>query len=162
LDQGEETLQPYCQGERCFCGKARRAQGRGNDLLRQPAADPSPAHELHLVQRIGLTHATSVDGRGHGRTPAVLLVISERDALIRAAVKFFPGLSNREIARRLRTTLSRYRDGRWRRECVEATCPMRHRGRLDEMLWLLLKTSDHVPSIATIRRVLGVVVSHDQ
>ncbi len=42
LDQGEETLQPYCQGERCF-------------LLRQPAADPPPAHELHLVRRIGLT-----------------------------------------------------------------------------------------------------------
>src|ERR1700716_2850776 len=34
LDQGEETLQPYCQAERSFCGKARRAQGRGNDLLR--------------------------------------------------------------------------------------------------------------------------------
>jgi hypothetical protein len=73
LDQGEETLQPYCQGERCFCGKACGAQGPGNDLLRQPAANPPPAHELHLVQRIGLTHAVPVDGRGR-RSNTLLLI----------------------------------------------------------------------------------------
>jgi hypothetical protein len=56
--------------------------------------------------------AAPVDGRSHGRTPAVQLLIDERNDLIRTAAKFYPGCSDREIARRLRTALSIYRDGR--------------------------------------------------
>jgi hypothetical protein len=112
--------------------------------------------ETLLEQRIGLTHAVPVDGRGHGRTPRVQLILDERDKLlIEAARRFCISMSDRAAAEYLRDALSRYREGRFRRSRAETTCPPQHRGRLDEMLWLLLKTSDHVPSIATIRRVLG-------
>jgi hypothetical protein len=153
LDQGEETLQPYCQGERCFCGKARRAQGRGNDLLRQPAADPPPAHERHLVQRIGLTHAVPVDGRGR-RTPQTMLLLDERKKYLIEAAQFYPGCTDREIARRLHAALSTYRAGRFRRDRND-TCPIQYRGTLREQLYFLLRVRDHVPSEPAIRRALG-------
>jgi hypothetical protein len=101
-----------------------------------------------------LSGAVPVDGRSHGRTPAVLLLIDERVALIRTAAKFFPGASDREIARRLRTALSIYRAGRWGRDRSD-TCPVQHRGKLTEILYLLLRVHDHVPSEPTIRRALG-------
>ena len=104
-----------------------------------------------------------VDGRGHGRTPAVQLLIDERATLLReAARRHCIGMSGRARAKYLHDALSRYSEGRFRRSRLETTCPSAHRGRLDEMLWLLLKTtSGRVPSIPTIRRVLGVVVSHE-
>jgi hypothetical protein len=49
-------------------------------------------------------------------------------------------------------TLSRFRAGRWQRDRVEATCPPRHRGRIEAMLWTILKVRDVVPSEAAIRR----------
>jgi hypothetical protein len=102
-----------------------------------------------------LRHPLVPAGRSHGRTPAVLLVISERNHLIRAAAKFYPGARDREIARRLHSALSTYRDGRWRRDRTEATCPPQHKGKLMQVLWMILKTRDHVPSEMTIRRALA-------
>jgi hypothetical protein len=84
-----------------------------------------------------------------------LLAIDERDRYLIEAARFYPGVSQRETAHRLRTALSTYRDGRWRRDRSELTCPPRHRGRLDELLWMLCKVHDHVPSERTIRRALG-------
>lgn len=113
------------------------------------------------VRTADLTHATPLDSRSHGRTPQTQLLIDERDKLlIEAARRHCSGMSDRAAAKYLHDALSRYREGRFRRSRFELTCPAAHRGRLDAMLWLLLKTSDHVPSVATIRRVLGVVVSH--
>ena len=102
----------------------------------------------------------AVDGRSHGRTRQVPLVISERDALIRSAAEFYPGLSDREVARRLHTALSTYRAGRFRRDRND-TCPIQYRGKLTEILYLLLRVRDHVPSETAIRRALGVVVIHE-
>jgi hypothetical protein len=96
-----------------------------------------------------------VPDRSHGRTRQVLLLISERDALIRSAARFYPGASGREIARQLRTALSTYYGGRWRRDREVFTCPAQHKGKLTEVLFLLLRTHEHVPSIATLRRALG-------
>lgn len=99
-----------------------------------------------------MKHARPVefDGRSHGRTPNVLLRLDERDALIRTAATFYPGASDREIARQLHAALSRYYSGRFRRDRND-TCPVEHRGKLTEVLYLLLRTHDHVPSIGTIR-----------
>jgi hypothetical protein len=93
----KKPFRPIVRASAFFCGKARRAQGRGNDLLRQPVADPPPAHALHLVQRIGLTHAVPVHGRGR-RMPQTQLLIDERDKLLIEAAKHFPGSYDREIA----------------------------------------------------------------
>ena len=94
------------------------------------------------------------------RTPQTLLLIDERDALLREAARFFPGLSHREVARRLRSALSIYRNGRWQRDCSEATCPIQHRDKLTAILWGILKTRDALVSDRTIRRALAVAPTH--
>lgn len=102
-----------------------------------------------------LHHPVLPAGPGH-RSPQTLLLISERDRLVRTARRFFPdSMSDREIARRLRIALSTYYSGRWRRDRAEATCPARHRGKLTEILYLLLRVRDHVPSARLIRAVLS-------
>jgi hypothetical protein len=110
---------------------------------------------MKQVRTIELTHAAPIGGRSHGRTPAVQLRINERDALIRAAARFYPGASDREIARRLHTELSTYRSGRFRRDRVDLTCPMQHRSKLTEVLWMILKVHDHVPCDRAIRTALA-------
>jgi hypothetical protein len=86
-----------------------------------------------------------VFGRGK-RSPAFLLREDERDRYLIEAARHFPGLSDREISRRLRTALVRYREGAWRRTRIEALCPLRHAGRLDAVLWMLLKVRQAIPS----------------
>ena len=98
-----------------------------------------------------LHHPLLPVGRGH-RSPQTLQMICERDTLLREAAKYFPGASDREAARQLRIALSRYRDGRWRRDRSEATCPVQNQGKLTALLYPLLRTRDHVPSVMTIRR----------
>jgi hypothetical protein len=108
---------------------------------------------MKQVRRIELSQAAPLDGRGH-RTPQTQLLIDERDKLLIKAAQFFPGCSDREIARQLHAALSTYRNGRWRRDRAEYTCPPQHRGKLVEVLWMILRTRDHVPSEMTIRRAL--------
>jgi hypothetical protein len=110
---------------------------------------------MKQVRTIELTHAAPIDGRSHGRTPAVQLRINERDALIRAAARFYPGASEREIARRLHFELSKYRNGRFRRDQAEYTCPAPHRGKLVELLYCMLRVQDRVPSEVTFRRAVS-------
>lgn len=98
--------------------------------------------------------AVPVDGRGR-RTPATLLRLDERDSLLREAAQFYLGASDREIARRLRSSLSLYRGGRWRRDRSEALCPPRYAGKVAAALWRLLKVHDAIPSEMTIRRALA-------
>jgi hypothetical protein len=87
------------------------------------------------------------------RSPSTLLLLDERRVLLRAAAAHFPGLSHREIARRLRTALMRYRDGRWRRTCTELR-PPHPPEKIDAVLWMILRVRDAVPSEMTIRRAL--------
>ena len=98
-------------------------------------------------------HERFLEGRGR-RTPQTLLLLDERDALLVAASAHFQGLSDREIARRLRASLVTYQNGRWRRDRVENLCPPQHAGKLTAACWMILKTHDHAPSMATIRRAL--------
>ena len=98
--------------------------------------------------------ASVPDNRGK-RTPRTLLAIDERDRYLIEAARHFSGASDREIARRLRIALLRYREGAWRRTRGEAICPPRHAGRLEATLWSILKVRDHVPSERLIRAVLS-------
>jgi hypothetical protein len=76
-----------------------------------------------------------VFGRGR-RSPKVLLVLDERNALLRtAADRFCIGMSNRQAAAHLRTALLRYREGAWRRERADLTMPQRHANKLTGLLW---------------------------
>jgi hypothetical protein len=97
----------------------------------------------------------SIDGRGHGRTPAVQLLLDERNALIRSAARFYPGCTDREIARRLHQALSRYAVRAWRREAPCEVCPPRHKGKLTEVLWMIRKTKDAPVAERTLRRALA-------
>jgi hypothetical protein len=95
-----------------------------------------------------------LDRRGK-RTPRVLLELDERNAYLVEAARHFPGASDREVARRLRIALLRYREGAWRRDRSEALCPERHRGKLAAVLWCVLRVADRVPSERLIRLVLS-------
>ena len=97
-----------------------------------------------------MKHERFVEGRGR-RTPSTLLMIDERDALLVEAARFYPGLSQREIARRLRSRLLIYRNGRWRRSCAELKAPHPPE-KIDAVLWAILRVKDYVPSEMTIRR----------
>ena len=101
-----------------------------------------------------LLDAVPFGGSGR-RTPQTLLLIDERDRYLVEAAKHFPGLSQRETARLLRSRLLVYRSGRWRRNRSELTCPVQHRGKLTEVLWMLLKVRDAIPSERTIRAALS-------
>jgi hypothetical protein len=93
--------------------------------------------------------------RGH-RLPATLDAIDRRNSLlIEIARRFCAGMSDRAAAAWLRTKLSRYRSGAWRRDATELVCPDRHRGIITEVLFCLLKTKDALPSERTIRSVLA-------
>lgn len=96
-----------------------------------------------------------VPGPGH-RTPQTLLAINERDRYLRAAAdRFCVGLSDRAAGEMLRKKLLNYRSGAWRRDEWENLCPTRHKGTLNELLWMTLKARNQVPSEMTIRRALG-------
>jgi hypothetical protein len=93
-------------------------------------------------------------GAGH-RTPQTMLLLDERDRYLREAARFFPYPSDREVARQLRRALLTYRGGAWRREYSEALCPERHRGKLKQALWCLLKSRDAIPCDRSIRTALA-------
>jgi hypothetical protein len=102
--------------------------------------------------------AAPIAGRGR-RSPQTLLLIDERDRYLREAARHFEGLSDREAARRIRTALMRFREGAWRRLRTEALCPESLKGRLEGVLWCVLKVRDYVPSERLIRAALGRVSS---
>lgn len=106
-----------------------------------------------MLRAIDVTHG-AVPVRRHGRQRQVTLEISERDALLRSAVRFYPaGCSDREISRRLREAICRYKFGRWRRSCVDLQSP--HPAEtIETLLWQLLRVRDAVPGDRTVRLAL--------
>jgi hypothetical protein len=101
-------------------------------------------------------HAAPVDGRGH-RSPADVLARAVRDHLLRtAADRLLDAKSDRGAADRLRTLLIRYRECGWRRDRVLAQCPDRHRGKINELFWQLLKIRDAIPCDRTLRTALAL------
>lgn len=98
--------------------------------------------------------AVPLDGRGR-RSPGTVLRLAVRDHLLReAARRFCVGMSDRAAAKMLHVALLRYRAGRWRRSCADATCP-HDAGRIEGTLWMILRTRDYVPSVMTVRRALA-------
>lgn len=98
-------------------------------------------------------------GPGH-RLPMTLLRLTARDHFLRAAAEIHCiGMSDRAAAEWLHQRLARYSECAWRRDRNEETCPPRHAGRIDGLLWCVLKCSDRVVSERTIRRVLSPVYS---
>jgi hypothetical protein len=68
-------------------------------------------------------------------------------------------MSARQAADFLQTRLSRYQQGAWRRDRVQATieptCPPKYRGTVTEWLWLILRVRDAIPGDETIRKALA-------
>jgi hypothetical protein len=102
------------------------------------------------VQRIGLTHAVPVDGRGH-RTNHTLLLIRARDVLLTECARFFPAGSDRETARQLLDALKLYAAGRWQRDSACEACPPQYAGTYRLLFWAILKLHDHLPCDRVIR-----------
>ena len=85
-----------------------------------------------------------------------LLYLSVRDHFLRAAADIHcTGMSDRQAAAWLHKKLARYRECAWQRDRVEECCPSRLAGRVDGLMWCVLKCSDRVVSEMTIRRALA-------
>ena len=112
------------------------------------------------VHTIELKHAAPVDGRGN-RLPLTLLHLTVRDHFLRAAAEIHcAGMSDRAAAAWLHTKLARYRECAWQRDCVEEECPPRLAGRVNALMWCVLKCSDNAVSARTIRRKLSPIAFH--
>ena len=72
---------------------------------------------MTMHAQIGSFVAKDHDRRGK-RTPATLLQPDERDRYLIEAACHFPGLSDREVGRRLRSRLLIYQQGAWRARSV--------------------------------------------
>ena len=85
-----------------------------------------------------------------------LLHLSVRDHFLRAAADIHcTGMSDRAAAAWLHKKLARYRECAWRRDRVETWCPPRLAGRIEALMWSVLKCSDRVASERLIRNVLA-------
>jgi hypothetical protein len=110
--------------------------------------------DMRPHRAIAFADAVPVDSRGK-RSNETLLRLDERDALlIEIARRFYPGISHRETAHRLRSRLLIYRNGRWRRTCVELKSPHDPES-LDAALWCLLRIKDAIPGERLIRCALA-------
>jgi hypothetical protein len=121
------------------------------------AANPKLTAHLRAANHAPALDLANMRGPGQ-RSPQTLLLLDERDVLLReVAERFFLDTSDREIARTLHAALTRYACTAWQqRERTELTCPRRHDGTIRAFYWRILRTIDHVPSERTIRRALGV------
>jgi hypothetical protein len=101
-----------------------------------------------------LRHPLVPAGPGH-RSPQTMLLLDERNALLReAADRFCVGMSDRQAAAVLHQALDRYAGGAWQRERTCEVCPSRHAGKLTSLCWHLLKCHGHVVSERSIRRTI--------
>lgn len=121
------------------------------------AASGDPQSELAYAKRpAGMAGpSVSTDRRGK-RTAQTIEALAERDRLVRAmAARFFGGMSALTAATAIHCELTRYQSSAWTFERVLDECPQRHRGRLREFTWRILKARDYLLSVRALRRTLS-------
>jgi hypothetical protein len=108
------------------------------------------------VRATDLANAAPVDRRGK-RTAETVEALARRDALLHeAAARFCAGMSPFQAGHVLHTKLLRYQTSAWQRDrAAEDECPPRLAGRLDALLFKILRTRDHVPGAMRIAQVLS-------
>ncbi|MET4198750.1 hypothetical protein ABIA95_002750 [Bradyrhizobium sp. LA8.1] len=94
-------------------------------------------------------------GPGH-RLPMTLLHLRVRDLFLRAAAEIHcAGISNHAAAEWLHKRLARYRECGWQRDRIAETVPPRLAGRVEGLLFCVLKCSDRLVSSRLVRAVLA-------
>jgi hypothetical protein len=94
-------------------------------------------------------------GPGH-RLPMTLLRLRVRDLFLQlAAEAHCTGMTNSAAAAWLHRKIARYRECAWIRHRAEDECPPKLAGRVEALLWCVLKCRDRVPSERLIRLVLA-------
>ena len=107
------------------------------------------------VRTIEVTRAVQIDGRGH-RSYELELRLSERNHFLREAARLHcVGMSDRQAAEFLRTKLSRYHSGAWRRHQAENLMPPMLEGRVEAWCWRILRCRDTIPGDRLLRGVLA-------
>lgn len=110
-----------------------------------------PAVHKHLIDQM-------METRGK-RTPGTLWIIDTKYRLLRMMARcFFAGLSERQASAAIVAKVEQYRcRGAWRRDRLEHVCPARHHGKVEEVMFTLLKIRDASVSIGTCRRALSAI-----
>jgi hypothetical protein len=103
-------------------------------------------------------YAVPIGLRGPGRrTPDTRASLFIRDALLaEAATLFCRGASSNAAASAIYRRLALYRAGAWRRHRAEQQLPPVLVGRIEELLWHVLKARDVLPSQRSIRLAIDV------
>jgi hypothetical protein len=84
------------------------------------------------------------------------LAIARRDNLLHAAAKkFYPNEHIGSQAEQISEALYRYAAGAWLRERGLEECPRRYVGRIQELLWAIMKTHPQTLSSRRIRFILS-------
>jgi hypothetical protein len=94
--------------------------------------------------------------RGPGeRDPRTRASLAERDRLLReAAARFYAGMTAAEAARQIAARLSVYASAAWPRERKVSACPPRHAGRVEALLWEVLRAEPRTLSPERIEKVI--------
>lgn len=100
--------------------------------------------------------AAPVDRRGK-RSSETMQALARRDDLLRqAAARFFVGMNHHQAGTALHVRLLRYQTSAWAsRDRAAESCPPRLAGRLDGLLWEILRAHDHVLGAAMIAKILS-------
>jgi hypothetical protein len=89
------------------------------------------------------------------RDPRTRASLAERDEFLREAARlFFPQLAPTEQAKALETALARYAASAWQRERAAPELPPRHKGRIEEYLWRVMRAEPRTLGWERIRKIL--------
>jgi hypothetical protein len=111
--------------------------------------------DMKPVRTSAFVDAVPNDGRGR-RLPLTSLRLRVRNLFLYVAAEIHcNGMSGRQAAEWLHKKLGRYRECAWRGDRDEERCPPRLVGRVEALMWCVLKCSDRVPGERLIRLVLA-------
>lgn len=132
-----------------------RLENSDDEHVRTIAALARATLEGHPAEEV-LKDALGIERRPGSRRITTAIRHTKRDQLLReAATRFVPARPVAEQARELYRALVRYAGSAWKQERRVRSCPARHRDRIEEFCWHILKVKDQAVGIDRIRKVLS-------
>jgi hypothetical protein len=127
--------------------------GAVDEAVAEAAADALDAYAEQKIQSLDAAFGLiRTQGQRDARARAAM---AERDRLLReAAARFFPKLTPTEQAKALETALARYAASAWQRERAAPELPPRHKAKIEEYLWRVMRAEPRTLGWERIRKIL--------